>query len=263
MLKRTILFLLILLSPYIFCFAQKQVVLDNYFNNEFNPKTGKSFHYLWNDTEMSGFSEFGKLFVNKGAAISTLKEKPTKANIQTVDVFIIVDPDTKLETANPHYMDKSVANAISAWVQKGGTLLLLTNDYNHCELDSFNILAGMFGMKFGKEMLHGEKSEVGKPRNFNSCASTIFPNHLLFKGIHKIFLKEIAPIICSENARPVLEENGQVIIAETNFGKGYVFAVGDPWLYNEYIDHLMLPADFQNLDAAKNLVELLLNNKHK
>ena len=263
MIKRTILIVLIFLTPLYSCFAQKQVVLDNYFNNEFNSQTGKPFHYLWNDTEMSGFSEFGKLFVNKKAEISTLKEKPTEANLRTADVFIIVDPDTKSETANPNYMDKSAANAISKWVHKGGTLLLLTNDYSHAELDSFNILSAMFGMKFEKEMLHPEKSEAGKPRNFNSCASTIFPNHPLFKGIHKIFLKEIAPIICSKNARPVLEENGQVIIAETNFGKGYVLAVGDPWLYNEYIDHLMLPADFQNLDAAKNLVELLLNNKHK
>ena len=263
MLRRTILFFLILSYPISFCFTQKKVVLDNYFNNEFNTQTGKPFHYLWNDTEMSGFSEFGKLFVNKGAVISTLKEKPTEANLRNADVFIIVDPDTKSETVNPHFMDISTANVIAKWVQNGGTLLLLTNDYNHCELDSFNILSAKFGMKFGKEMLHPEKSEAGKPRNFNSCASSIFPNHPLFKGIHKIFLKEIAPIVCSKNARPVLEENGQVIIAEAKIGKGYVLAVGDPWLYNEYIDHLMLPADFQNLDVAKNLVELLLNKKHR
>ena len=24
-------------------------------------------------------------------------------------------------------------------------------------------------------------------------------------------------------------------------GKGYVFAIGDPWIYNEYIDHDRLP----------------------
>ena len=259
MTRKIIIGLIILQST--ISFGQKHVVLDNYYNNELNSQTGKPFHYLWSDTEMSGFSEFGKLFECKGAKISTLKVKPSYDNLSTADVFIIVDPDTKLETANPHYMDKSAANAITKWVQKGGTLLLLTNDNTHCELDSFNILAELFGMKFGKEMLHPEKSEVGKPRNFNSCASTQFPNHPLFKGIKKIFLKEIAPITCSKSARPVLAENGQVIIAETKYGKGYVLAVGDPWLYNEYIDHLLLPADFQNMDAAKNLVELLLNSK--
>jgi hypothetical protein len=36
-------------------------------------------------------------------------------------------------------------------------------------------------------------------------------------------------------------------------------AIGDPWLYNEYIDHALLPESFENLKAANNLVELLLN----
>jgi len=44
----------------------------------------------------------------------------------------------------------------------------------------------------------------------------------------------------------------------SKIGKGYIFAVGDPWLYNEYIDHWVLPKDFDNLKAAKNLVKLLL-----
>jgi unsaturated rhamnogalacturonyl hydrolase len=54
-------------------------------------------------------------------------------------------------------------------------------------------------------------------------------------------------------------ETGAVFIAEINLGKGYVLAVGDPWLYNEYIDHVMLPASFENLKAANNLVDLLLS----
>ena len=239
-------------------YAQKLVVLDNYYNNEFDAKTGKSYHYLWDDTAQSGFSEFGKLFTAKGANLSTLKEKPTAQNLKSANVYIIVDPDNKLETANPHFMDKDAAVAIADWVKKGGVLLMLTNDFNHAELDSFNILPAQFGMQYGKVMLHPEKSEPGKPRNFNSCASTVFPHHPLFNGISKIFLKEIAPIACKSPATPVLVENEQAIIAEAKFGKGYVLAVGDPWLYNEYIGHLLLPADFQNTEVAMNLVELLL-----
>jgi unsaturated rhamnogalacturonyl hydrolase len=239
-------------------FSQKQVVLDNYYNNEFDAKTGNAFHYLWEDTAQSGFSEFGKLFTTKGAKLTTLKEKPTAQNLKSAKVYIIVDPDNKQETANPHFMDKKAATDIAEWVKKGGVLLMLTNDANHAELDSFNLLPAKFGMQYGKVMLHPEKSEPGKPRNFNSCASTVFPQHPLFKGISKIFLKEIAPIICKSPATPVLAENGQVIIAEAKFGKGYVIAVGDPWLYNEYIGHLLLPADFQNKEVAINLVELLL-----
>jgi unsaturated rhamnogalacturonyl hydrolase len=49
-----------------------------------------------------------------------------------------------------------------------------------------------------------------------------------------------------------------VIIAVAKFGKGTVFAVGDPWLYNEYTDGRKLPADYENSQAAKDLVKWLL-----
>jgi unsaturated rhamnogalacturonyl hydrolase len=239
-------------------FAQKVVLIDNFYNNEISPKTGKPFHYLWEDTEMSGFSQFGTLFQQKGFKLKTLREKPVQENLEVATIYIIVDPDTKLETANPNYMDIKAALAIANWVKKGGILLMFTNDYKNAELDSFNILASKFGMKFTDLVLHQEKSEPGKPRNFNSCASINLPNHPLLNGVSKIFLKEISSIICKNPAKPILVEAGQVIMAEAKYGRGYVFAVGDPWFYNEYIDHLMLHDDFENLKAAKNLVTLLL-----
>jgi len=237
--------------------SQKIVLLDNYYNNEFNAKTGKPFHYLWEDKEMSGYSQFGTLFQEAGFKLSTLKGKPSLKNLSGAKIYIIVDPDTKSETAHPNYMDVKAATEISNWVKEGGILLLFTNDSKNCELDSFNILAAKFGMKFTDLLLHPEKSEKGKPRNFNSCASINLPNHPLFRGVSKIFLKEISSIECKNPVKSVLVEQGQVIMAEAKFGKGYVFAVGDPWLYNEYIDHLMLPSDFENLKAAKNLVKML------
>jgi unsaturated rhamnogalacturonyl hydrolase len=51
-------------------------------------------------------------------------------------------------------------------------------------------------------------------------------------------------------------------MAEANYGKGYVFVIGDPWLYNEYINHLYLSEDFDNLKAAKNLVNILVGKSH-
>lgn len=33
----------------------------------------------------------------------------------------------------------------------------------------------------------------------------------------------------------------------------YIFAIGDPLIYNEYIDHAILPDTFENLKAAENL----------
>jgi unsaturated rhamnogalacturonyl hydrolase len=238
-------------------FTQKVVLLDNFYNNETITKTEKPFHYLWEDKEMSGYSQLGEIFQQKNFKLSTLREKPSADNLKEASIYIIVDPDTPLETASPNYMDKKAANSIANWVKNGGVLVMLTNDYTHCELDSLNILANKFGMKFSTLVLHPEKSEPGKPRNFNSCASINLPNHPLFKGVSKIFLKEVSSIICKNPVKPILVESGQVLMAEAKYGKGYVFAVGDPWLYNEYIDHLMLPKDFENHKVAKNLVDLL------
>jgi unsaturated rhamnogalacturonyl hydrolase len=42
-----------------------------------------------------------------------------------------------------------------------------------------------------------------------------------------------------------------------------VLAVGDPWLYNEYIDNHRLPKDFENLKAAENFCIFLLGMSKK
>jgi unsaturated rhamnogalacturonyl hydrolase len=192
--------------------AQKRVVLDNYYNNETNAKTGLPFHYLWTDTAMSGFSQFGELFKAKGGVLSTLSTKPDKQALKNTDIFIMVDPDTKDESANPKYMDATAAASIAAWVKQGGVLLLMANNYKNAELDSIGLLTNYFGMQFTHETLH-----------------------------------------------PELSENGQTLIAEAKYGKGYVLVIGDPWLYNEYIEHFYLPADFENGKAARNLVNLLMS----
>jgi len=44
------------------------------------------------------------------------------------------------------------------------------------------------------------------------------------------------------------------------YGKGKVFAIGDPLLYNRYVDGRKLPAEWQNFTAAKELVQWLLTN---
>ncbi|MGQ1947202.1 DUF4350 domain-containing protein [Geofilum sp. OHC36d9] len=240
-------------------FGQKNILLDNYYNNEISGKTGNPYHYLWEDTDLSGFSQFGKLFTDKGCRLSLLGSKPSRRTLKDASVYIIVDPDTRNETEDPKFMDDKAAKQIVAWVRRGGVLLVLANDSKNCELDKLNLLMSKFGMHFNDDILHQEKSQHGKPRNFNSCASTDLPDHVLFKDVTKIFIKGLSSITCSQPAVPILEENGAVIIAEARLGKGKVIAVGDPWLYNEYIDHLFLPSDFDNYQAAKNLVDLLLD----
>jgi unsaturated rhamnogalacturonyl hydrolase len=61
-------------------------------------------------------------------------------------------------------------------------------------------------------------------------------------------------LIVSAPAKPILSEGGDDIIAVAKFGKGTVFAVGDPWVYNEYIDGRKLPAELENFKAAEDIV---------
>jgi unsaturated rhamnogalacturonyl hydrolase len=80
-----------------------------------------------------------------------------------------------------------------------------------------------------------------------------FPDHQLFKGVKQIYIKELSTLKLSGNATPILFNDDGVIMALSKFGEGYVFSVGDPWLYNEYIDNRKLPEGFENFKAAKNL----------
>ncbi|MBA4408344.1 MAG: hypothetical protein Q8S54_14110 [Bacteroidota bacterium] len=253
----------ILTLTFFFClfagagFAQKTVGLDNWFNHETNAKTGKIFHYTWDDKEMSGFSQLGDLFKSRGAELKTIA-RPNSQSLKGIDVYIIVDPDTTKENPNPNYVLPADVKFLKKWVSKGGVLLFLTNDGPNCEFTHFNQLAKTFGFYFQPVTLNPVIN-----RDWEMGAETNLPNHPLFAGVNKIYMKEVAPIVLSKNASPILKDGDNVLIAETQFGKGYVLAVGDPWLYNEYIDHWLLPESFDNLKAASNLVDLLLKKAKK
>jgi unsaturated rhamnogalacturonyl hydrolase len=170
-----------------------------------------------------------------------------------IDVYIIVDPDTTKENPTPNYVDAADIKFLKKLVSKGGVLLLLTNDGPNCEFTHFNQLGEAFGFRFSPQTLNPVIN-----RQWEQAAETNLPDHPLFKGVNKIYMKEVGPITVSKQAKPVLKDGDAIFIAETQFGKGYVLAVGDPWLYNEYIDHWLLPETFENLKAANNLVDLLL-----
>jgi unsaturated rhamnogalacturonyl hydrolase len=233
-------------------FAQTVVGLDNWFNRETNAKTGLPYHYLWTDTEWSGYSRWGEIFTSKGAKITTI-EKPLTNILKAVDVYIIVDPDTTTESKSPNYIMPEDIKAIKKWVMKGGVLAIMANDAPNCEFTHLNQLMKNFGMRFNHVTLHPVTGT-----NFEMGASTRFPDHPLFRGVSKIYIKEVSNIGLSGKAKAILTENGKVLIAESRYGKGYVFAIGDPWIYNEYIDHDRLPESFENRKAAENLTELLL-----
>ena len=83
----------------------------------------------------------------------------------------------------------------------------------------------------------------------------------IFKTAKKLYLKEISTLQLSKTAKPVLTDKGDNIMAVAKVGKGTVFAVGDPWLYNEYVDGRKLPQDFENFKAANDLVKWLITLK--
>ena len=231
------------------------VGLDNWFNHEINAKTGQDYHYLWADTAFSGYSRWGSLFTDQGASLDLVQGRPTAEALKPLSVYIIVDPDTAKETASPNYMTKEDADAIEAWVKAGGVLVLLANDAGNCDFEHFNPLPERFGMHLNEVSLNrvtGDQWEMG--------AVTNLPDHPVFQGVQKIYMKEISTLTLSGPAEAVLKDKDQnVLMAEARAGKGFVFAIGDPWIYNEYMDHDRLPESFQNRKAAENLTSYLLS----
>lgn len=235
--------------------AQVNVGLDNWYNKEVHPKTGKSYHYLWTDSASSGYSRWGKIFTDNGGTLHTLS-KPSEESLKKMDIYIIVDPDTTSESPSPNYIMPDDINTIEKWVKEGGILVLLANDGANCEFTHFNHLASRFGMTFNNVWLH----KVEDPK-WDMGAFTSFSNHPVFKGLKKIYMKGIASLTLTPPAFAILTENGTAFIAESRVGKGLVLAIVDPWIYNEYIDHDRLTKDFENRQAAENLTKYLIKNQ--
>ena len=95
-------------------------------------------------------------------------------------------------------MTIKAAGAIGKWVGNGGVLLLMANDIKNAELDSFNLLSLKFGMQFNENKLH-----LVKFNKWQLGVSANFPDHQLFKNVNKIFLKEMASIICTKDSKSV------------------------------------------------------------
>jgi len=233
------------------------VVLDDFFNHEFRKSktTGREevWHYKWDEMPDAGFYAWGNIFRSLGATIETLSAAPTAADLKIADVYIIVDPDTAKETADPNFIDPQHVKVISNWVKQGGVLVLMGNDAQNAELDNFNTLARGFGIQFNKD----RKFEV--PNNdYKMGGVDIAAGNQIFTTARKIFIKEVSTLSLSDNAKAAITANGENVAAVSKFGKGTIFAIGDPWLYNEYVDGRRLPLEFENFKAARDLSRWLL-----
>ena len=239
----------------------RTVLLDYYFNNEHHKDiTGASvrYHYTWNDQANSGFSLFGDIFRQYGMRTDTLTLAPTTERLKKASVYIIVDPDNDKDVPVPNYVNSKEVGSIHEWVEGGGVLLLMSNDSVNAEFPHFNKLAERFGIHFNEDNYHqvtGNQYEMG--------AFTIPAGDLIFKTTKKVYIKELSTLRLKSPAKAHFTDGGKVIMAVARIGKGTVFAVGDPWFYNEYVDGRKLPAEYENFNAAKDLAKWLIQQARR
>lgn len=236
----------------------KTVLLDNYFNNEWmkGPSGNQiPFHYVWDERDNNGFYFLGNLFEQYGARLETLKAAPSTDNLSKASVYIIVDADTEKETPRPNYMTEAYATTIANWVKAGGTLVLLGNNSINAEQVHINLLAGKFGVRF-----NGDDQFMVKGNNYEQGEVTTEAGNPVFKPGRSLYIKEISSISVKPPARTIVKTKDFDVIATASLGKGKVFILGDPWIYNEYVDGRKLPAKYDNFNAASDLVKWVLKS---
>jgi len=239
--------------------GQSQTVgLDYYFNHELrkNALTGEpeQWHYTWEERTHGGFWLWGNQFRELGARTVAVPAAPTAATLKLLSVYIIVDPDTRKEAPNPNYVSAADRQVINDWVKAGGTLVLLANDTANCETKHFNELAQSFGARFTDQSVN-----MVQGSQFKQGLVDLSTGKALFKNAKTAYVKELSVLSVQKPAQPLVTNNGKVIMATANVGKGRVFLLGDPWLYNEYVDGRKIPASFENFQAAKDLATWLLS----
>jgi len=240
----------------------KKVALDYYFNKEVRKNAAgqeEPFHYTWEDRQHSGFWLWGNIYRELGAQTVSVPAAPTAENLKGIDMYIIVDPDTKKESPKPNFVQPKDIAEIEKWVKSGGVLVLMANDTANCEIPHFNELAKVFGIQFtnkNRNMVQGLQFEQGR-------IDVPAGEKTIFKNAGKLYIKELSPIAVTPPAKSILTDHGDIIMAVSKYGKGTVYALGDPWIYNEYLDGRRIDNSFENFAAAKDLSIWLLQQAAK
>ena len=129
-------------------------------------------------------------------------------------------------------------------MRDGGRLVLLGNDKGNAEFEHLNQLAQKFGVRF---------IESTYPKRQGKGILNAPGKGGIFEDGLTAYLVEVAPLEVSGDAKVLLQHEGTPIMALAKYGKGQVFALGDPWIYNEYINRS------DNRRIATNLFQMLLN----
>ncbi len=230
----------------------KTVLVDAWFNSQTRQNAAgqaELFHYKWDDDSNSGFSFFGRVFQRYGAKLATEKTAPTAGGLKKAQVYILASPDIPSKNPNPHYMDDKSGRVIAEWVKRGGVLLLMENDGPNAEFEHFNTLSERFGIHFNQVLVnHVVGDDLGAGELKIQAGTGVFAHP------HLAYMKDTCTISVKAPAKAVLLDKGDVMIAVANYGKGTVFAVVDPWVYNEYTDRRNhLPAKYDTFAAAIDL----------
>jgi unsaturated rhamnogalacturonyl hydrolase len=232
------------------------VTVDGWFNSQQRVDAfGKNvyFHYKWGTHDMPGFSQFGHIFRNYGAETNELNAEPTAENLRGSQVYVIASPDNADKNPHPHYATDADGVQIAQWVKAGGVLVILENDTSFADLDHFNAVSDKFGIHFNsvlRKHVIGTQWDMGK--------IVVDGGGPIFHHPHTLYMKDVCTISVSGPARALLTESGDIFMATAKYGKGTVYAVVDPWLYNEYTDGRKLPAEYDNYAAGEELVRWIL-----
>ncbi len=230
----------------------KTVLVDAWFNSQTRKNAAgqtELFHYKWDDDANPGFAFFGRAFQRYGMKLATLKAAPTPAALKKAQIYVLASPDIPAKNPNPNYMDKASGDAIEEWVKAGGVLLLMQNDKTNSEFEHFNTMSDRFGIHFNAVLRNTVDNN-----NWPQGTVMVPTGTGVFTYPHKAYLKEISTITVSGPAKSILTDKGDVLMAVAKIGKGTVFAVVDPWIYNEYVDRRnKLPLEFDGFDAAIDL----------
>jgi unsaturated rhamnogalacturonyl hydrolase len=221
--------------------AQAIVALDGYHNNE----RAMPDHYQWEGTTDGSFSKLANGFREHDVQLRTIRSRIDDTALDGVSLLIIADPDTPEETPDPKYIEDSEIEVLTKWVNDGGRLVLLGNDKGHAEFTHFNRLAARFGIQFVEETY---------PKVSGKAILVATGKHPIFEGGLQAYLVEVAPLKLVAPAEPVLTHEGTDVMALARVGRGIVFAVGDPWLYDEYIERN------DNVAIATKLFTMLLED---
>jgi unsaturated rhamnogalacturonyl hydrolase len=237
-----------------------RVVVDAWFNSQQRANAQgqqEYFHYKWNDVTNSGFYLFGQVFRGFGAVTDTLYSAPTVANLKDAKIYIIVSPDIPVKNPHPHYLQPDDAQQIAQWVKTGGVLLLMGNDPANGELQHLGELGDLFGIHFNPVLSHHVPGKDQTPGRI-----PVAGGGTVFRYPHLFYMKDTCSFSLKSPAVPVLEDQGDILMAMAKHGKGTVFAVADPWIYNEYVNGQNLPPEYDNLGGAVELVRWLMQQAH-